>query len=155
MSDVSTEPEQLGGRRSCRITISNSVMSASELTAALGREADQTVNTGDAVGRWRKHVAERSSWTVRSHLEPEIHVEFQLEDLLERSRDAMVLARDLPGDTECVLIIHHIMNPHEGQGHGIHFSSEWLQLLALLNAEIDIDQYIYDEEWFAEPRGPM
>jgi hypothetical protein len=137
-------------RLQIHLDVATAAVSAAELTAILGVDADYSINRGDprrlltadVPGYSRKHT--ESLWSITSGpLGPE-SVDEHLERLWTRASIALPRVHDIPGTVSVTLAFHHRMDGRAYQGHGLWLPSDWVALLGAAGGSVDIDQYVSD-----------
>jgi hypothetical protein len=122
---------------------------ASEISAAMQLEPDETRREGDLIERrfdrtGQKHYWPKSSWSFRSSLPTDeisqaSHIENLLDAIEPRSAEIMMLRESCEMGINCV-------GYYWGANPGFHLSEQLIQRCAALRLSIDFDLYNFEEE---------
>ena len=120
-------------------------LSAAELVECIGEKPDRLESHGEIdPARRGGRPSEVSIWILEASRAPYADVMDQLDELESRVVPMLESIRSLARDHEVSVILRivHYMRATDDHGHGIALGDGWIQALAALHGDVDIDQYV-------------
>jgi effector-binding domain-containing protein len=146
------EVEIFGGEainlREVRFSVTSRLVSAEEISAALGMAPDKSWSLGDPspgnahLRPDRQRVRRESLWQINSSLPRPAHFEDHLDDLRGRVEAVTSRVADVADDARGLLSVLHHQDGRAEQGHGFVLDGRWIRLLATARATLSLDQYV-------------
>lgn len=113
-----------------------------EITARLGILPDSKWRKGEKI-TGKEILRRQSLWEITTGFQQSIVLDEQLAEIYNRIIPIKTLLGEVIERYELDVTLSIVICIENGKAPGIHFEKEMIELLNNLNAEIDIDSYVY------------